>query len=62
MDKNKNIVIPEGKMCSKTLCRDCFWLDFSQPTKDGEFFWCKRISSYRNPETNTSCSHWNVND
>lgn len=58
-EKNK---IPCGKMCSKTLCGDCFWLDLSQPTKDGEYFWCKRVSSYKDPNLNTSCSHWNVND
>ena len=57
------IKIPEGKMCSKTLCGDCFWLDKSQPTKTVPYYyWCKRVSTYKDPNTNTSCSHWNVDD
>jgi len=34
---DNKIEIKEKKLCSKTLCGDCFWLDKSQPTKDGVF-------------------------
>ncbi|MBQ7400020.1 MAG: hypothetical protein IJZ20_00930 [Clostridia bacterium] len=58
-----NITICDGTFCSETLCGDCIWLDYSQPTKSAPtYYWCKRVSSYKNPKLNTSCSHWNVND
>ena len=63
MDKNE-IKLPQGRFCSpQTLCGACFWLDRTDRTKEPPYYyWCKRVSSYKNPETNTSCPHWNVND
>lgn len=55
----KEIKLPEGKMCSKTLCGQCKWLDYNQPTKTSPYyFFCKQTNSYKDPELNTSCKYW----
>ena len=58
----KHLEIPQGKFCGeKTLCGSCKWLDYSQGTKDlPRWYWCKRVSTYKDPNLNTSCSHWNA--
>jgi len=56
----KFVNLHEGKMCSKTLCGECHWLDMTDRTKEPPYwYYCKRVGSYKNPELNTSCDHWN---
>ncbi|MBQ4556362.1 MAG: hypothetical protein IJA60_01775 [Clostridia bacterium] len=53
------INLPEGTFCSATYCGDCRWLDLTDYTKSmPPYYYCKRIGSYKDPHTNTSCSHW----
>lgn len=60
---NKEIKIPCMKLCSKTLCGECRWLDFSQPTKsEPVYYFCKRVGGYKDPNLNTACTHWNEED
>lgn len=62
MDK-KAIKLPEGRMCAKTLCRDCCWIDFDDPTKDPPYWYgCRRLTKYVDPEHDTGCEYWNVDD
>lgn len=64
LEMSKCVKLPEGKMCSsKTLCGECFWLDKSDGTNDfPRWYWCKRVGTYKDPELNTSCPHWNKDD
>lgn len=55
----KKVKLPKRKMCEKTYCGDCKWLDLSQYTNSTPiYYWCKEKCTYKDPHTNTSCSSW----
>lgn len=57
--ETNKIIIPKGKFCASTYCRDCFHLNFKDVTKDGEAAWCEIKRTYRCFDKDYNCSDWN---